>query len=302
MNKSMRYRIFALLLVLIFFGALAIFKVSPIKAQSVSSIIINPGGSITGTTAIVQSGNIYTFIANITGNLEVQTSNIVINGSGYWLNGNGGVGFDINDLNSYATVSVTNITIENLYVDNCAFGISSDGGSRNNFFDDEFSNCSSGAAIRLMDCSYNNISYCNFDNESQISMDYSANFNLVTECNLPPYGVLVWISGSETVDRNYWSDYLTKYSNATEVDHSGVGDQAYVYYSVQNISPDGTKTTITYQDNHPLMKPVAIPLMGSKPQTKISEFSSMLLIGPLLLSMLPIAMLLRHRKTSNLRK
>lgn len=302
MNKSMRHRIFALLLILIFFGALVIFKVSPIKAQSVSSIIINPGGAVTGTTAIVQSGNTYTFVANVTGNLEVQTSNIVINGSGYWLNGNGGVGFDLNDLNSYPTISVTNITIENLHIYNCAFGISSDGGSQNIFFNDEFSNSGSGAAIRLMDCSYNNISYCDLDNESQISMDYSADFNLVTECNLPPYGVLVWLSENETVDRNYWNDYFSKYPNATEVDHSGAGDQAYVYYSVQNVLPDGTKTTVTYQDNHPLIKPVAIPLMGSKPRTIVSEFSSMLLILPLLLSVLPIAMLLRHRKTSNLRK
>jgi len=27
---------------------------------------------------------------------------------------------------------------------------------------------------------------------------------------------------------NYWSDYLTRYANATEVDDSGIGDTPYV--------------------------------------------------------------------------
>jgi YVTN family beta-propeller protein len=232
------------------------------KAQSTSSIVINPDGSVTGTYSIEQVGNTYTLLANITGNIHVERSNIIINGLGYWLNGNEGTGITLNDLNSYPTISVINVTIENLYITNCVFGISSDGSGNYTFYDDDFSNCSSGAAIRLMDCSYNNISYCNFDSGSQISMDYSANFNIVTECNLPSNGVLVWLSGSENVDRNYWSDYLTVYPNATEVDYSGVGNTPYVFSKVN----ENGKLLDIYEDNHPLIKPVAVPLTSSNPE------------------------------------
>jgi len=56
--------------------------------------------------------------------------------------------------------------------------------------------------------------------------------------------------GDNTVDRNYWSDYLTKYSNATEIDSSGIGNTPYVFYSHGAVG--------ALQDNHPLMKPVSI--------------------------------------------
>jgi hypothetical protein len=269
----------------------------PAKAQTTSSIVINPDGSVTGTYSIQQVGSTYTLTGNISGNIHVERSNIVINGSGYWLNGNGGVGITLNDLNSYPTISVSNVTIENLHITDCSNGIFSNGGGNNTFYGDDFSNFGQvGFAIELMDCSYNNISYCIFDSSgSQISMDYSANLNTVTKCNLPSNGILVWLSGSETVDRNYWSDYSTKYPNATEVDHSGVGNTPYVFYTVKN---NGILLDV-FEDNHPLMKPVAIPLMGSNPQTTIPEFS-LLAILLLLISILSFAVILRHRKTANL--
>jgi hypothetical protein len=303
---------FALILILIItVSGLSLAIVKTVFAQPTGSIVINPDGSVTGTYSIEQVGSTYTLMANMSGNIHVERSNIVINGSGYWLNGNGGVGFDLNDLNSYPTISVINVTIENLYINDCRYGIYSDGGGNNTFYDDDFSNCGyeqGGVAIELMDCSYNSISYCSFDSESQISMDYSANFNLVTECNLPSYGILVWLSGSETVDRNYWSDYSTQYPNATEVDHSGVGNTPYVFSSVN----ENGKLLDVYEDNHPLMKPVTIPLLGSSPQTTNtptpSAVSSQSSTGPslsvtnalivlaILLAVI-IALVLRRRKS-----
>jgi hypothetical protein len=178
-------------------------------------------------------------------------------------------------------------------------GINTNGGGNNIFYDDYFVNCSrdeGGFAIFLLGCSYNNISYCTFDDESIVSMDYGGNYNIVTECNLPADGgVLVWLSGYETVDRNYWSDYSTKYPNATEVGQSGVGNQPYVYYSL----PDGTNGTIVYQDNYPLMKPVTIPLEDSNPSSTsaspVPELS-WLVILPLLLSVFCVAGMVRHPK------
>jgi hypothetical protein len=290
MNKRLAIAItFFLFLSLVMIGV-------PAKAQTTSSIVINPDGSVTGTYSIQQVGSTYTLTGNISGNIHVERSNIVINGSGYWLNGNGGVGIALNDLNSYPTISVSNVTIENLHITDCSNGIFSNGGGNNTFYGDDFSNFEqAGFAIELMDCSYNNISYCTVDSGSLISMDYSANLNTVTECNLPSYGILVWLSGSETVDRNYWSDYSTKYPNATEVDHSGVGNTPYVFYTVKN---NGTLLDV-FEDTHPLMKPVAIPLTGASPQVNVPEFPTLAIL-PLFISLLSVALIVRHRKTANL--
>ena len=50
-----------------------------------------------------------------------------------------------------------------------------------------------------------------------------------------------------TIEGNYWSNY-----NGKDVNGDGVGDSPY------NINANN-------QDNHPLMKPVATPLLGSNP-------------------------------------
>ena len=92
-----------LVLTIIIFLSIVVVSV-PTRAQSTGNIVINPDGLVTGTYSIEQVGNTYTLMANISGNIHVERSNIVINGSGYWLNGNGGVGIELNDLNSYPTI------------------------------------------------------------------------------------------------------------------------------------------------------------------------------------------------------
>ena len=71
-----------------FFFLMSIIAISAplIKAQSVGDITIKADGSVTGTDAINQSGNTYTLIANISGNMQVQKSSIVLDGAGYSLN------------------------------------------------------------------------------------------------------------------------------------------------------------------------------------------------------------------------
>jgi hypothetical protein len=44
----------------------------PVKAQTASSIMINPDGSVTGTYCIEQVGNTYTLIANMSGTIQVE--------------------------------------------------------------------------------------------------------------------------------------------------------------------------------------------------------------------------------------
>jgi hypothetical protein len=58
---------------------------------------------------------------------------------------------------------------------------------------------------------------------------------------------------------NYWSDYYSRYPNASEIDNSGIGDTAYVIGFEGSIN----STTIGYfvkaVDRYPLLVPVNIP-------------------------------------------
>lgn len=97
-----------------------------------------------------------------------------------------------------------------------------------------------GEAMRIWDYSSNNMIYENnfINNTSQISIITRGEF----EYRYTPIPNS-WDNG--TVG-NYWSDYLTKYPNTTEIDNSGTGDTPYLI-NENNV------------DNHPLTKPVEIP-------------------------------------------
>jgi len=61
---------------------------------------------------------------------------------------------------------------------------------------------------------------------------------------------------------NHWSDYSSKYPNATEIDNSGIGDTPYRI----NTSPEDYGDA----DNYPLMEPIIIPEFPSWTQMLIS--------------------------------
>jgi len=85
---------------------------------------------------------------------------------------------------------------------------------------------------------------------------------MVTENNIV-FGADLAISGDEIFDRNYWSDYLTRYPNASEVDSSGVWDMPYAF--ADSIGFEGR----IFQDNHPLVSPLAIPNFSSVSPTLV---------------------------------
>jgi nitrous oxidase accessory protein NosD len=75
---------------------------------------------------------------------------------------------------------------------------------------------------------------------------------IVEKANRVAAGDATLINGTDKVswdngkEGNYWSDYLTKYPSATEVDSSGIGNTPYVI--------DATNT-----DHYPIMKPAELP-------------------------------------------
>lgn len=74
-----------------------------------------------------------------------------------------------------------------------------------------------------------------------VSTAYSVIPGDETQVVMPP-----WDNGQEG---NYWSNYASKYPNATEIGTSGIGDTPYVI----NVAPD-------LSDRHPLVKQVALPV------------------------------------------
>ena len=87
-----------------------------------------------------------------------------------------------------------------------------------------------------------------------------------------------WDNGSVG---NYWSDYLSRYPNATEIDHSGIGDTPYAIIDSTTYSNDyangtditGTAILGTAVDRYPLMAPFST-LTAPKPTPTASPSPS----------------------------
>jgi parallel beta-helix repeat protein len=91
--------------------------VNLVSAQSFMTIIIKADGSIDPSTApITQTGNVYALTNNILGTITIENDNIIIEGAGYTLRGNG-------TSTGIFLQSRTNITIKNMKISNFAYGI-----------------------------------------------------------------------------------------------------------------------------------------------------------------------------------
>jgi parallel beta-helix repeat protein len=133
-----------------------------------------------------------------------------------------------------------------------------------------------GEAMRIWDYSSNNTIYENnfINNTSQISIITRGEFEL-RYTPIPNS----WDNG--TVG-NYWGDYSTKYPNATEVDNSGIGNTPYLI-DANNI------------DNHPLMKPVAIPELHDG-TGEIEPFPTLLVIAVTVMIVTVVAVAVIYRR------
>jgi parallel beta-helix repeat protein len=105
-----------LFLLLVFCSFLvAISNIETVRASE--AIYIRADGSVEGTDKIQRNGNIYTFTDNINGNIVVERDNLVVDGAGYTLQGDGnGRGIDLYD-------DSTSITVKNMQIRDFNFGI-----------------------------------------------------------------------------------------------------------------------------------------------------------------------------------
>lgn len=157
-----------------------------------------------------------------------------------------------------------NLIQENTVVNN-SFGVSLDDESHNNTIVGNYlANSTYNYGLQLNRCSNNTVIENTFTyNHFGVAVAPSANNTfyhntfIANDLHVLLYGNMdnwrglfnCWDNGSEG---NYWSDYMAKYPNASEIDSTGIGNTAYP------IVANGDDSVI-YKDNYPLFRELAVP-------------------------------------------
>ena len=244
----------ALILVTLMFSLFAL----PVKAQEPLNLTIKPDGNVEPSTNVLEkNGTTYTFKGDIFGTIWVQTNNIIIDGAGHTLRGNGistGQNSEIGILLGGPDLSYRrckNVLVENLRISNIPRGIFSVGSSNNSFIGNYFDKSGihlQGSANYTGDL----ITHNTFINAS-IFVDYNPlPLDVLTENNFIDSVIFVDLSTPPIVDKNYWSNYTAEYPNARELDSSGIWDTPNVYDKIIG----GSHGSYLCIDYHPLVNPV----------------------------------------------
>jgi len=225
--------IMAILFTCIFYGRI----VKPVESQSFETIYIRADGSVEGTNLIERRDNTYIFLNNISGSIVVSKDFITLDGSGFALIGN-----DDSYQRGISLSNRKNVTVANMVVMNYHIGISCGGTAGNiTILNNYISSC--GIGIEFLGSSNHLVKFNTFkNNDIDIAINYVSGNNLITITynNLNDY-VQMWMSEQQTIDMNYWADYI-----GVDSDGDGIGDSPHFYNDI-------------LQDNHPLMEPAVIP-------------------------------------------
>ncbi|MDG6223533.1 MAG: hypothetical protein QCH99_09780 [Candidatus Bathyarchaeota archaeon] len=248
----------ATLLVLLIFCVLllSIPNIGLVKAQG--TIYIRSDGAVEGTDKIQRNGEIYVLTGNISAGIQVQKSNIVLDGAGYTVQGNGVEsqrGIDLsNDRGSDPSrPKISNVTVKDMRIVNFSCGVEHVNTANNTIIGNYIVNCFIGINVvgSPNDFLIKNNTFVN--NVNPISIAYSGGIQVITENSfIDGNFIIVWLSPEPDVDRNYWSDY-----NGSDENNDGIGDTPYVITT----SPEDYGDA----DNYPLMEPVDDTLIAEFP-------------------------------------
>lgn len=275
----MKKTAFALILILVLlFSAVIVTLLIRSTFQTCSNITIESNGDIEGTRQIQRCGNTYTLLADLSCTIYVQRSDIVIDGAGYAVKGNGeGSGIDLSNecWRDSSRAQIRNVTVKNLKLVNWFNAIEFVASVNDTFIDNYVADSYCGFNIwwtHNHTLLRNTIENCIIG----ITISFGGSGNVITKNNIMNSSVGVMMPPESTVDRNYWSDYLTRYPNATEIGDSGVWDTPY----------EGRLSLhegwYNFIDNNPLVEPIALnPEFTNEepfPTAKVTLFIGVLVI------------------------
>jgi parallel beta-helix repeat protein len=275
-----------LLTILLFSFLFCGMLVQPVDSQSFETIYIRANGTVEGTDKIQRDGDVYTFISDVSGSIVVERDNVVLNGAGYRLQGDG-------NENGITLSDISNTTVKNLKLSSFNIGIVVMGSNNNKISENTITNNFRGLDLTAsenntvsenyiannndgiaLENMYNNIVENTITNNSDIGIFLNgAGYNNIIGNNITnnKRGIVVSISYDNVIhhnnfvnninhvetdnshgiwdngeEGNYWSDCEERYPDAKELDGSGVWNTPYVIDE-------------NNQDNYPLMSPVVIP-------------------------------------------
>ena len=216
--------VWVLLLFLAVFGV--VLKVPLVKSNS-GTIYIRPDGSIEPSDAPISTlDNItYTFTNHVNDPIVVERSNIIIDGAGYALQGNGsGKGMNLSGR--------TNVTVRNTQIQDFEYGIYLYSSDHNSISGNSIVNDSYGIMLGYIldgDSCYNSISgnTITANNEDGIVLCHESSNNTIYHNNFAdntkqvnsPHFENIWDNG---IEGNYWSNF-----NGTDENYDGIGDSWY---------------------------------------------------------------------------
>jgi parallel beta-helix repeat protein len=263
-----------------------------LTVRASETVYIRADGTVEGTDKIQRDGNVYTFIGNIVNqSIVVEKDNIVVDGAGYILEGDGMI-------ESIWLENRCNVTIKNLQITHFGNGIWIMGNCENNAIigntitDIGHETAANGIWVSF-GASNNTISGNNITNNYVGIFVYMGGGNIISENYITANGLGVWISGPSNriirndiinngvgvlVDIGVNSIYHNNFVNNTV--QADIGDAS----SAVNIWDDGYPSGGNYwsnyngtdndgdgigetpyaidennQDNYPLVNPTIIP-------------------------------------------
>jgi parallel beta-helix repeat protein len=321
----------SIVLILISLMALGTICIKPIKGQTQSFFTINSDGTVSPQTNLIkQTDNVYVLTSDMdTSVLTLQKSNLVLDGNGHILT-NGQISilsvrnvtvqnFSITNTGSIVIFldNTTDITIRNTTITSAVTPFGMIGGilvensnsttiSENTIKSGMFGILLSGSQHSLIIQNYirdnsNGWGYHSagiiFEASSNNTVYYNNFVNNDHGAAADSNSINTWDNGKVG---NYWSDYQSKYPNATEIGNSGIGNTQYF------INASNT-------DNYPLIYPVNISATAPIPTPTKSSPTIILWNQPevmtivviiSIIAILIVSLLLyrRHRKSTNLNK
>jgi parallel beta-helix repeat protein len=267
-----------MLLLILGSAAVSISNIHVVKAES--TIYIRANGSVEGTDKIQRMVDIYTFTADIYGSIVVERDNVVLNGAGYTLQGDGSKnGITLNDVSNTTIKSLKlssfnigivvmgsdgNKILENTITNNSRgldftasenntvsknyIANNQDGVALENMYNNVFDNVitdNSNVGIFLNGAGYNSIIGNNITKNSRGILVHVCYNNVIYHNNFVNNVIHVETDGSTDIwdngeEGNYWDNYT-----GLDSDEDGVGDIPYIIDE-------------NNRDNYPRVEPIMI--------------------------------------------